>query len=130
MSTKKTKTFILFFLCAMLVSAATVAEAQDRRIAVAADGADASATVDERTARAPFILIFDGTGELVESHKNPITRARGAGPALAQWLVEKNVDTLIGGDIGPNLAQAIGARQINWEVKRGPVSEAVKDVLR
>lgn len=129
MNTKKIKPFILFFVCAMLLSAA-VAEAQDRRIAVAADGADASATVDERTARAPFILIFDGTGELVESHKNPITRARGTGPALAQWLVEKEVDTLIGGNIGPNLAQAIGARQIHWEVKRGPVSEAVKDILR
>lgn len=128
LSQKMTLLFFLIFV--LLVSGAAITNAQDRRIAVAADGDDITAAIDSRTARAPFILIFDGKGELIESHRNPVTRDRGAGPELARWLVEKNVDTLIGGDIGPNLAQAIGARSINWAVKSGPVSEAVKEVLR
>jgi predicted Fe-Mo cluster-binding NifX family protein len=126
----KNKILTLVFLCTLLALGTAIADAEARRIAVAADGADIKASVDSRTARAPFILIFDGNGELIESHKNPVTRDRGAGPELAGWLVEKNVDTLIGGDIGPNLAQAIGARNISWAVKSGPVSEAVMEVLR
>jgi predicted Fe-Mo cluster-binding NifX family protein len=124
----KNQILTLFFLCILL--ALGTADAEARRIAVAADGDDVTASVDSRTAHAPFILIFDDKGEQIESYENPFARDRGAGPELARWLVEKNVDTLIGGNIGPNLAQAIGAGNINWAVKSGPVSEAVKEVLR
>lgn len=126
--------FLILATCAF--PAATAAEATDApetsgaRIAVAASGSDENAVVSQRTARAAYILFFDKTGNLVESHANPVSRDRGAGPAMAAWLAENHVDIIIGGAIGPRMGRALAARQIDWVETDGPVSGAVKSVLR
>ncbi len=127
---RHTRQFLTLLLCALLLPAVALAGGQARRIAVAADGEDAQAQVSLRTARAPYILIFDGRGQLLEAHPNPITRSRGAGPALGQWLADNQVDALIGGDIGPRLAGALESLKIEWFEKSGPVDRAVEAVLK
>ncbi|MDZ7802730.1 NifB/NifX family molybdenum-iron cluster-binding protein [Thiohalophilus sp.] len=118
------------WLLATLLAATTVlAGAGEARIAVAADGADANATVSAVAARAPYILIFDTHGTLLESHPNPVAANPGsAGPALATWLGEKKIDMLIAGDFGAKLSPALAEQNINTVVARGPANEAVKEV--
>jgi len=129
MTAKGTRQWMIVFLCAAFVLAAATAGAQDRKIAVAADGPEIDASISERTARAPFILFFDGSGNLLESVENPITVDRRAGHEMAEWLAVEQVDAIIGGAIGPRMGQALAARQIQGIEKSGSVREAVKDVL-
>ena len=120
--------FCLF--CMLALAGAAQAGAQERKIAVAADGSDLDAGISSRTARAPYILIFNENGELLESHKNPVVRERGAGPAMARWLADKQIKTIIGGDIGANMAQALAGSQIQVVFKTGPVADAVREVTQ
>ncbi len=115
-----------------MVLMAGLAQAGDQtgRIAVAADAPEVDATVSEVAARAPFILIFGEDGAFVSSHSNPVTTDRRAGPALADWLADRQIEMLIAGRFGPKLSQALEARQIRRVVQRGPASEAVAAVLR
>jgi predicted Fe-Mo cluster-binding NifX family protein len=105
----------------------SVAHSDNTRIAVAAEAANARAPVSAVAARAPHILIFDAGGMLVESHPNPVAaKPGGAGPALAAWLAEHNVGTLIAGEFGAKLAQALKDRKIGAVMENGPADQAVK----
>jgi predicted Fe-Mo cluster-binding NifX family protein len=116
-----------WLLAAVIVLVTAGAWAGGTRIAVAADAAQAEAPVSAVAARAPHILIFDASGALVESHPNPAAaNPGGAGPALASWLTEKKVGTLIAGEFGAKLAQALKARQIGAVTASGPATQAAK----
>ncbi len=129
----KNKSFIaLMLVMALLVNAAVVLAANGpdaRTIAVAATSGEADAEISERSARTPYLLIFDGRGNLLEVHENPITRDRRAGPAMAEWLSDKGVDTFIGGGIGRNLGRGLDQHQISGIEAAGSVSDAVSAVL-
>jgi predicted Fe-Mo cluster-binding NifX family protein len=76
-------------------------------------------------------LIFDAKGALTGSHPNPAaTEPGGAGPALARWLAEQKVGTLIAGDFGAKLAQALEERKIRAVTASGPAARAVKESRR
>ncbi len=124
-------TLALVCILAMFVAGtpASAAETQARKIAVATEGPDEHAAISRQTARAPFVLIFDGSGNLLESIENPITVDRRAGPAMARWLSDKQVDTLIGGGIGRNLATGLETHRISGVEMSGSAADAVKDVL-
>ena len=101
--------------------------AGESRIAVAAESAQPEASVSAVAARAPYLLLFDARGEFLESHPNPVSdRPGGAGPALADWLAENQIGTLIAGDFGAKLASALEARKINRVTTSGPAGEAAK----
>jgi predicted Fe-Mo cluster-binding NifX family protein len=111
---------------AMAFPAAT-AWSEAPRIAVAAEGAHAEAPVSSVAARAPHILIFEA-GTMVESDPNPAAANPGsAGPALARWLAEKKVRTLIAGEFGDKLGQAMKERGIDAVRASGPAAKAVKE---
>ncbi|MFO7760316.1 MAG: NifB/NifX family molybdenum-iron cluster-binding protein [Thermodesulfobacteriota bacterium] len=129
MTVKRTGQLLLFFICALLAFSTATAGAQEEKIAVAANGDNTDTLISQKTARAPFILIFDKNGNLVESHKNPTIRDRRAGPAMAQWLAENHVDIIIGGNFGARMTQALEDLQIRRIKKSGSVIAAVKDVL-
>lgn len=130
MNAKQTKRWAVIFACMVFCLAAATAGAQNRKIAVAADGGGLKANVSAKTARAPFILIFDREGNFEASLENPVTVDRGAGPQLlAAWLAKNHVDTIIGAAIGPRMGQALAVRQIHGIEKSGRVSDAIKDVL-
>ena len=118
-------------IAAGMITVAAIAWAGEMRIAVAADAAQAEAPVSAVAARAPHILIFDASGALVESHPNPVAaNPGGAGPALAAWLAEKKVGTLIAGEFGAKLAQALKDRKIGAVTASGPAAQAVKEARR
>ncbi|MHB1142359.1 MAG: NifB/NifX family molybdenum-iron cluster-binding protein [Sulfuricaulis sp.] len=116
-----------WLLAAGMVVVTAGAWAGEMRIAVAADAAQAEAPVSAVAARAPHILIFDASGALVESHPNPVAaNLGGAGPALAAWLAEKSVGTLVAGEFGAKLAQALKDRKIGAVTASGPAAQAAK----
>ena len=99
--------------------------AGERKIAVAAEGPGEDAQISRRTARTPYILMFDDNGELRETYENPIDRDRQAGPAMAQWLSDNRVDTLIGGGIGRNLQRSLDRLRIRGIEADGSARDAV-----
>jgi predicted Fe-Mo cluster-binding NifX family protein len=116
-----------WLLAAGMVVVTAGAWADEMRIAEAADAAQAEAAVSAVAARAPHILIFDASGTLVESYPNPVAaNPGGAGPALAVWLAEKKVGTLVAGEFGAKLAQALKDRKIGAVTASGPAAQAVK----
>jgi predicted Fe-Mo cluster-binding NifX family protein len=116
-----------WLIAAGMVMVTASAWADEARIAVAAEADHAEAPVSAVAARAPHILVFDAGGVLVESQPNPVAAsAGGAGPALAAWLGERNVGTLIAGDFGAKLARALDARGIRMVTASGPAAQAVK----
>jgi predicted Fe-Mo cluster-binding NifX family protein len=120
-----------WLLAAGLAVVGTNAWADGARIAVSAEAAHAEAAVSKVAARAPFILIFDAAGKMVESHPNPAAaNPGGAGPALASWLAEKQVGTLVAGDFGAKLAPALQERKIRAVTGSGPAAQAVKKVVK
>ena len=125
------KQFKSWFVAAAIVMTAATASAEETRIAVAAEAAHAEAPISAVAARVPHILIFDAKGALTGSHPNPAAAEPGsAGPALARWLAEQNVGTLIAGDFGPKLAQALEERKIRAVTASGPAALAVKENRR
>jgi len=129
----KNKSLIaLTVVMALLITASAVQAANGPdagTIAVAASGGEADARISERSSRTPYLLIFDGRGNLLEVHENPITRDRQAGPAMAEWLSDKGVDTFIGGGIGRNLGRGLERHQISGIEADGSASDAVNAVL-
>jgi predicted Fe-Mo cluster-binding NifX family protein len=118
-------------IAAAIAMVAAIAWADGARIAVAADAGHAEAAVSAVAARAPHILIFDAGGALVESHPNPAAaNPGGAGPALARWLAEKKVGTLVAGEFGAKLAQALKERGIRMVTASGSAASAVKEARR
>jgi predicted Fe-Mo cluster-binding NifX family protein len=113
----------------LLLSGAAGASPEDRRIAVASEGPTAEGPVCGVAARAPYILIFDGQGHFLESHRNPLDAGRGAGTALARWLHEQGVGMLIAGNFGPNISHGLGAHRIRPVIGSGPADQAVKEAL-
>jgi predicted Fe-Mo cluster-binding NifX family protein len=115
---------LAFFTFAALGSGAVMAQA---RIAVAADSSAGTAKVSSIAARAPNILIFDAEGKLLESHTNPAASSPGsAGPALARWLADRKVQTLVAGEFGGNLSAALAERKIGMVTASGPASAAAR----
>ncbi|MEX0961069.1 MAG: NifB/NifX family molybdenum-iron cluster-binding protein [Burkholderiales bacterium] len=120
-----------WLLAAGMAMIGATAWADGARIAVAAEAAHAEAPVSSVAARAPHILIFDASGAMVESHPNPAAaNPGGAGPALARWLADKKVGTLIAGDFGAKLSPALEEGKIRTVTASGPAAQAVKKVLQ
>lgn len=75
--------------------------------------------VAERCGRAPHFLI--GDSEVA----NPYASARGgAGPAVAEWLAERGVTTLVCGEFGPKMRAALDARGIEAVEFHGSIEAA------
>jgi predicted Fe-Mo cluster-binding NifX family protein len=114
-----------------IVLAAMTASAADGRIAVAAEAAHQDAPVSGVAARAPHILIFRPDGAFEGAYPNPAAaNPGGAGPALAGWLTEQRVGTLIAGDFGSKLTQALKEGNIRAVTAAGPASRAVNEARR
>jgi len=122
------KRIMFWLVAAAIVMTAATASAEDTRIAVAAEAAHAEAPISAVAARAPHILIFDANGALTASHPNPAAAEPGsAGPTLARWLADQKVGTLIAGDFGAKLTQALEERKIRAVIATGSAARAVKD---
>lgn len=94
--------------------------------AVAAEGDTAEAAVSNQAARAPYFLLFDEQGELVEALANPYREtAGGAGPLVAGFLAEKGIRTFIAAETGPRMEAVLHKSGIEIRTATGSAASAV-----
>jgi len=104
--------------------------ADGEKIAVAAEGKTAAAKVSAVAARAPYFLIFDGSGKLLEAVDNPYKYAKGgAGTSIVPFLAQKGATMVVAGEFGKNMAQAMKAQGIRYLEFKGSAEGALKKVL-
>lgn len=104
--------------------------ADQGKIAVAAEGKTAAAKVSAVAARAPYFLIFDGFGKLLEAVDNPYQDAKGgAGTSVVPFLAQKGATVVVAGEFGENMIQAMKGKGIRFLEFKGSTEEALKKVL-
>jgi predicted Fe-Mo cluster-binding NifX family protein len=125
-------TVLFLLLCAALVMPGAASGEADPSllIAVAAEGATPDAAV-ARAGRGPFLLLFDGTGVMVEAVANPFTGSmRQAGPSVVGFLHDRRVRTLIAESFGANIERAMNSRSMQSFEFRGKADDGVKALLQ
>jgi predicted Fe-Mo cluster-binding NifX family protein len=100
-------------------------------IAVSSEGNSPASMVAPRFARAPFFLLFDEQGKMIEAMPNDTSDvAHGAGGRAVQLLSGKKVTSVVGPMFGPNAVVALKAAGIKaFEARDITVEEAVKKVM-
>ncbi len=118
---------LALFLC-------TVVFAQPQQlqiIAVATLEKTESSQINDKAARAPYYLIFDKNGNLLEVISNPFRDAsRGAGPKAADLLASKNVSVVVAGDFGHKMKSALDEKGIDHNEASGIVKNVVDDLIK
>lgn len=100
------------------------------KIAIATINKKEDSEISGRGGRAPYYLIFDEKGELVETISNPFgVGGGGAGFAVAKMLADKNVDIFVAGAVGGNLVGALKERGLKYFKKAGTAKKAAQDVI-
>jgi predicted Fe-Mo cluster-binding NifX family protein len=100
------------------------------KIAVAALRKDENSEVSPRSGRSKFYLIFDGNGNLLEVISNPFSRGGGgAGFGVAKMLADKNVDIVIGSQIGEHMEEALKIRGVKYYEMTGSAEDAVVRII-
>jgi predicted Fe-Mo cluster-binding NifX family protein len=96
------------------------------KLAVAATGSAMDSDVAQHAARAPFFLLFDEKGALLEAVANPFAKVdRAAAPQAAAWLADSDVTLLVAGDFGPRFISALQQRGIDHVQLSGQVADAL-----
>jgi len=100
------------------------------KIAVAVMKPEIEASVASHGARAPFYLLFNEKGEMLEVLSNPyIELGRGVAPLAARLLSGKGVTLLAAGDFGPRFVSELKLKGINHAQYSGKVSEIVRQLI-
>ena len=100
------------------------------KIAIAAMTPDVDAGIAKHSARAPFYLLFDEQGEMLEVVPNPFSGVdRGAAPQAALLLADKGVTLLVAGDFGPRFVSELEERGIDHIERSGQVSDSVRQLV-
>jgi predicted Fe-Mo cluster-binding NifX family protein len=100
------------------------------RIAVAALKKKETSEIATQAGRAPFYLVFDESGTLVHTFKNPFSRGGGgAGFGVAKMLADNGIDTVVAGKFGQNMRDAFKERGLVSHEKEGKVLDAVHVIL-
>lgn len=123
------KTQKLVPLVVLCLSPLLNASADPPRIALAAEGSEAASEISGMAARAPFLLIFDHEGNLVETVDNRGLPRGGAGTQTAHLLSEKGVTHFVAVRFGPNLTQGLDSAGIEYVEMEGSAQEAVREIL-
>ena len=100
------------------------------KIAIATIDKNADSEISNRGGRAPYYLIFDEKGELIETMSNPFTAGGGgAGFGVAKMLADAGVDIFVAGAIGDNATITFKERGVRCCGKTGSVRQAIKEII-
>jgi predicted Fe-Mo cluster-binding NifX family protein len=125
---------IWIFSIMLLLGAFTAINGQDERptkIAIASEGETLDSQVGSQGARCPWLLFFNGKGELTETLENPHKEKRGgAGTSCAKLLADNDVTIFVAGFVGEKMAGALEQHSITFISFSGTVKEAIAHVLK
>jgi len=83
------------------------------KVAITSQGDSLDAQVDLRFGRCPYFIIVDLKEKKIEAVPNPASDATGgAGPQATQTIADKDVETVITGNVGPNAFKTLKAANI------------------
>lgn len=84
------------------------------KVALSATGNHIDAVVDRRFGRCPWFLFVDTESLTCEAIENRHANAHsGAGTSAAQLVLEKEVDAVISGPVGPNAYEVLKQGAVN-----------------
>lgn len=99
------------------------------KIAVASTKKTTDSDISENAGRAPYYLIFDGSGNLIETIDNPFSfGGGGAGFSTAKMLADKEVDVVIAGKFGFKMTGALEERGLEYKELSGPIKDALLEL--
>ncbi|OAA31610.1 hypothetical protein AT15_05935 [Kosmotoga arenicorallina S304] len=100
------------------------------KIAIPVKEKSLASEVDDRFARAAFILIYDVESKTTEFLEDVATQAHGAGPVMVEALAKNGVDILVAKSLGQNAFTAINQTGIKvYIAKDGTAEENIKNVI-
>jgi len=116
-------------LALLLFTGICVAGEPEFKIAVASTEQEKSGQVSIEAGRAPYYLIFDKVGNLLEAVANPYADvAGGAGGSTADFLATKKINMVIAGQVGSKMAAALKTANIEYFEKQGIIADVIKGV--
>ncbi len=99
-------------------------------IAIAAMAPEVDTQIAMYSARAPYFLLFDERGNMLEVLANPFTQVdRGAAPQSALFLADKGVTLLAAGEFGQRFVSELEQRDIKYVQKSGLISDAIGELI-
>ncbi|MGD8999798.1 MAG: NifB/NifX family molybdenum-iron cluster-binding protein [Granulosicoccaceae bacterium] len=100
------------------------------KIAIAAMTPDLDARIAKHSARAPYYLLFDEQGEMLEVVSNPFADDdRGIAPRVARLLADKGATLLVAGEFGPRFVSELEERGIDRLQRSGQVADSVRQFI-
>ncbi|MHC1680687.1 MAG: NifB/NifX family molybdenum-iron cluster-binding protein [Methanomassiliicoccales archaeon] len=101
------------------------------KVAVTSSGPGAEALMDDRLGRCPYFVIMDTASGSIESFANPAMDASsGAGTKAMQALLDKGVEVVITGRIGPHAQAMLEETDLKAVTGRsGMVGQVLKEFL-
>jgi predicted Fe-Mo cluster-binding NifX family protein len=106
------------------------ASSRGMKIAVAAIGKDETSEVSPRSGRSKFYLIFNEKGDLLEAISNPFSRGGGgAGFGVAKMLADKDVDIIVGRQVGEHMDEILKMRGLKYYEMTGTAKDVVSRIL-
>jgi len=98
------------------------------KVAISATGSDLTASVDGRFGRCPWFLFVHGASLNYEAVENKSAdNSSGAGTACAQLVLEREVDVVISGRVGPNAYEVLNQGGIKIFI--APEGISVKEAI-
>ena len=101
------------------------------KIAISATGKDLDSQIDPRFGRCQYFIFVDPETMEFEAVENQgLTAMGGAGVQAAQLVVQKGVNALITGNLGPNAASALSASGIKVHLVSGGTIREVTEAFK
>ena len=98
------------------------------KVAITSSTKSIDSTIDERFARCNFFVIIDTDSMEYEFFSNEaIASSSGAGVKAAQELINRGVDAVITGNIGPNAFDVLNKAGIKIFKASGSIREAIEN---
>jgi predicted Fe-Mo cluster-binding NifX family protein len=103
-------------------------EEYELKICISSIQSKDDSVIDKRFGRCPFFAIYDSETKKFEFVENSgANESHGAGLKAAQIIVDKGVEVMITGQIGPNAMKALNSANVNlFEIMGNTIMEQVK----
>ena len=99
-------------------------------IAIGATAPELNGQIAMHGARAPFYLLFDEQGNMLEVLTNPVVQAEGgAAPQAALFLADKGVTLLAAGDFGSRFVSELEEKGIGHAQMSGLIADVIVELI-